>query len=58
MITPSTTLVTMPVDEVIIKSKIWRPGVKLAVFAEVIESVISPLALPVTVDVMILYDDE
>jgi hypothetical protein len=47
----------MPVGEVITKSKIWRPGVKLAVLAAVIESVISPLALLVTVDVIILYDD-
>jgi hypothetical protein len=58
MITPSMTLVTMPVGEVITKSKIWRPGVKLAVFAAVIDIVISPFALPVTVDVMVLYDVE
>jgi hypothetical protein len=38
------------------KSKTCRPGLRLAVLAAVIESVISPLALPVTVEVIIVLD--
>ena len=38
------------------KSKTCRPGFKLAVLAAVIERVISPLALPVTVEVIIVFD--
>ena len=38
------------------KSKTCRPGVKLAVLAAVIERVISPLALPVMVEVIIVLD--
>ena len=38
------------------KSKTCRPGFKLAVLAAVIERVISPLALPVTVEVIIVLD--
>jgi hypothetical protein len=53
---PSITLVTTLAGDVIIKSKTERPGVKFAVFVEVIESVISPFALPVIVDVMIVLE--
>ncbi len=38
------------------KSKTCRPGFNLAVLAAVIERVISPLALPVTVEVIIVLD--
>ena len=38
------------------KSKTCRPGFKLAVLAAVIDKVISPLALPVTVEVIIVFD--
>jgi len=56
---PSTTLVLIPVEVLVIKrSKTERPGVKLAVLAAVIERVISPFALPVTVDVIIVLDVE
>jgi hypothetical protein len=55
-ITPSITRVFTPVGEVIRRSKTDRPGVKLAVFAAVIERVISPLALPVMVEVIIVFD--
>jgi hypothetical protein len=55
---PSITLVTTLAGDVIIKSKTERPGVKFAVFAEVIERVISPFALPVIVDVIIVLDVE
>jgi hypothetical protein len=56
MIIPSITLVTTLAGDVIIKSKTERPGVKFAVFAADIESVISPFALPVIVDVIIVLD--
>jgi hypothetical protein len=52
---PSTTLVLVPFGEVITRSYKDRPGIRLAVFAAVIESVISPLAIPVTVAVK-LFD--
>ena len=56
---PSMTLVLIPVEVLVIKrSKTWRPGVKLAVLAAVIERVISPFALPVIVDVIIVLDVE
>jgi len=56
---PSMTLVLIPVEVLFIKrSKTWRPGVKLAVLAAVIERVISPFALPVIVDVIIVLDVE
>jgi len=38
------------------KSKTILPGVRLALLAAVIERVISPLALPVTVEVIIVLD--
>jgi predicted Na+-dependent transporter len=40
------------------KSYNARPGVRLAVFAAVIDKVISPLALPVMVAVKLLEEDE
>jgi hypothetical protein len=55
-IIPSITLVFTEAGEVISKSKTCRPGVRLAVLAAVIERVISPLALPVTVEVIIVFD--
>jgi hypothetical protein len=53
---PSTTLVLIPLGAVIRRSKTERPGVKLAVLAAVIDRVISPFALPVTVAVIIVFD--
>ena len=55
---PSTTLVFVPFDAVMTKSYNARPGVRLAVFAAVIDKVISPLALPVMVAVKLLEEDE
>jgi predicted Na+-dependent transporter len=55
---PSTTLVFVPFGAVITKSYNARPGVRLAVFAAVIDKVISPLALPVMVAVKLLEEDE
>lgn len=55
---PSTTLVFVPSGEVITRSKSARPGVSVAVFAAVIESVISPLAIPVIVAVRLFAEDE
>jgi hypothetical protein len=55
-IIPSITLVLIPLGAVISKSKTDRPAVRLAVFAAVIDIVISPLALPVTVAVIIVFD--
>jgi hypothetical protein len=53
---PSTTLVLIPLGAVIRRSNTERPGVKFAVLAEVIDRVISPFALPVTVAVIIVFD--
>jgi hypothetical protein len=55
-IIPSITLVFIEVGEVISKSKTILPGERLAVLAAVIERVISPLALPVMVEVIIVLD--
>ena len=48
---PSTTLVLVPSPDVITRSYKYLPGVKLAVLAAVIERVISPFEIPVTVAV-------
>ena len=53
---PSITLVFIFDEEVMSKSKTILPGERLAVLAAVIERVISPLALPVTVEVIIVLD--
>jgi hypothetical protein len=51
---PSTTRVTVLAPSSIIKSYTYRPGVKVAVLAAVMESVISPLAVPVTAAFIVL----
>jgi hypothetical protein len=53
---PSITLVFVVSGAVINKSKTYLPADRFAVFAEVIDSVISPLALPVTIDVILVFD--
>jgi hypothetical protein len=55
---PSTTLVFVPPGAVITKSKRYLPGVKTAVFAAVMDKVISPFAVPVTVAVKLFADVE
>jgi predicted Na+-dependent transporter len=55
---PSITLVLTPTGEVIRRSYNARPGVKFAVLAAVIERVISPFAIPVTVAVKLFAVDE
>jgi hypothetical protein len=51
---PSTTRVFTPEESRISKSYNARPAVKLDVLAAVIDKVISPLAIPVTVAVKLL----
>jgi hypothetical protein len=53
---PSTTRVLIVFGAVIRRSNTERPGVKFAVLAAVIDRVISPFALPVTVAEMIVFD--
>ena len=55
---PSTTRVLTPVGAVITRSYKYLPGVKFAVFAAVIDSVISPFAVPVMVAVKLFAVDE
>jgi hypothetical protein len=53
---PSITLVFVAFGAVINKSKTYLPADKFAVFAAVIDSVISPFEAPVTIDVIAVFD--